>query len=379
MAYVETPPAPARGPGLLIVAVVAAGVSALLWRFLPSRPTPLFDPKAEPRVVEARGDLADDERSTIALYRQARVSVVYVENRARSRDFLTLDPTERVQGTGSGFVWDEQGYVVTNYHVVHQGSSFRVVLHDGTDWDARLVGAEPDKDVAVLKVEERARGRLRPLAIGSSKDLEVGQKVFAIGNPFGLDQTLTTGVISGLGRKIRSMTGRQISDVIQTDTAINPGNSGGPLLDSAGRVVGVNTAIYSPSGVSAGVGFAVPVDTVNRIVPNLIRGPDGEKPSYPGFGIKIGADQWLRQRGVEGVLVLDVIEGSAAERAGFRPTRRDQLGDIIVGIGETRIRRNTDLADVLDEHKVGDRVVVTVIRDGERKQLEATLQAVSPE
>jgi S1-C subfamily serine protease len=362
-----------------VVVVVAAGVSALLWRFLPPRRTPLYDPDSAPRVVAARGDLADDERSTIGLYRQARKSVVYVENRARSRDFLSLDPTERVVGTGSGFVWDEQGYVVTNYHVVHQGSSFRVVLHDGTDWDARLVGVEPDKDIAVLKVEERAQGRLEPLAVGSSKDLEVGQKVFAIGNPFGLDQTLTTGVISGLGRKIRSMTGRSISDVIQTDTAINPGNSGGPLLDSAGRVVGVNTAIYSPSGVSAGIGFAVPVDTVNRIVPNLIRGPDGEKPVHAGFGIRIGNDRFLRSRGVEGVLVMEVIEGSAAEKAGFRPTRRDRLGDIIVGIGESRIRSNADLADVLDEHQVGDQVVVTVLRDGERKRLEATLQAVSPE
>jgi S1-C subfamily serine protease len=332
--------------------------------------------------VEARGDLAGDERATIEIYRRARSAVVFVENLAVARRDLPWEVGEAVQGTGSGFVWDGD-YVVTNYHVVHAGERFRVVLNDRSAWEARLVGAEPDKDVAVLKVDEAAREHLVPLAVGTSADLQVGQKVFAIGNPFGLDQTLTTGVISGLDRKIRSITGRRIAGVIQTDAAINPGNSGGPLLDSAGRVIGINAAIYSPSGGSAGIGFAVPIDTVNGIVPRLIRGEPAPRGPEAGLGIRPAPDEWLRSRGLAGVLVMDVLPESAAARAGIRPTLverrtgRVRFGDVIVALDDVEVNTFADLVDALETRKVGDTVNVTVLREGRRTALAATLQDVS--
>ncbi|HTP50889.1 MAG TPA: trypsin-like peptidase domain-containing protein, partial [Anaeromyxobacteraceae bacterium] len=225
-------------------------------------------PRAAPRPVVARGDLAADEQANVALFKQASPSVVYITTLTR-RLVGYFDVTEVPQGTGSGFIWDASGHVVTNFHVIQGASAARITLHDQSEWPATLVGASPDQDIAVLRIAA-PRGRLAPILLGRSADLQVGQRVFAIGNPFGLDFTLTTGIVSALGRSIPSLTGRKIEDVIQTDAAINPGNSGGPLLDSAGRLIGVNTQIASPSGGSAGIGFAVPVDTVNRVVPQLI-------------------------------------------------------------------------------------------------------------
>ncbi|HRC88051.1 MAG TPA: trypsin-like peptidase domain-containing protein, partial [Thermoanaerobaculia bacterium] len=212
--------------------------------------TSLASPEAAPRPVTARGDLAADERSTMELFQSASPSAVYITSRAMRRDFFSLDLYETEAGTGSGFVWDQDGHIVTNFHVIRDASSATVTLADHSTWDAELVGTAPEKDLAVLRIKA-PRTQLKPIPIGTSRNLQVGQKVFAIGDPFGFDQTLTTGIISALGRQIQSVNRVPIRDVIQTDAAINPGNSGGPLLDSAGRLVGVNTAIYSPSGAYA--------------------------------------------------------------------------------------------------------------------------------
>jgi S1-C subfamily serine protease len=262
--------------------------------------------------------------------------------------------------------------------VIEGANAARVTLADATTWDARLVGTTPDKDLAVLRIDA-PRDRLVPITLGSSADLLVGQKVFAIGNPFGLDQTLTTGVISALGRVITARTGRTIDGVIQTDAAINPGNSGGPLLDSAGRLIGMNTAIYSPSGTSAGVGFAVPVDTINRVVPQLLAHGHVIR---PGFGVRIADDRAARQLGLsKGVLVYDVGAGSTGEEAGIRGTFRDArgrlvLGDIIVAVEDVDVRDANELLNVMDRHEVGEEVGITVLRDGEPVKLRAKLQAV---
>ncbi len=244
----------------------------------------------------------------------ASPSVVYLTSLALKRDIFSLNLFEIPHGAGSGFVWDQDGHIITNFHVIQEASGARVTLADHSVWDAQLVGTAPDQDLAVLYINA-PKHQLKPIAIGTSGDLQVGQKVFAIGNPFGLDQTLTTGIISALGREINAVTGRTISGVIQTDAAINPGNSGGPLLDSAGRLIGVNTAIYSPSGVSTGIGFAVPVDTVNRVVPQLIR---HGRIIRPGLGVRIADDATARRFGLQGVLIIQVEKGSAAETAGLR-------------------------------------------------------------
>jgi S1-C subfamily serine protease len=252
-----------------------------------------------------------------------------------------------------------------------------VTLGDQTTWKARRVGVAPDKDLAVLRIDAPAN-RLQPIPIGTSKDLQVGQSVFAIGNPFGLDQSLTTGVISALGREIESVTRRPIQGVIQTDAAINPGNSGGPLLDSAGRLIGVNTAIYSPSGVSAGIGFAIPVDTVNRIVAELIR---YGKVTRPGIGIQIAEEQIADRLGVKGILVVDVVAGSAAAKAGIRPTRREdsgrvRLGDVITAIDGKKVESPNELFILLENYKVGDVVGISLLREGKTLQTKVTLEAV---
>jgi S1-C subfamily serine protease len=353
----------------------------LAWQFVLPRLAPLHDEDAEPRAVTPRGDLAEFEATTIRVYREASASVVHVRNVALRRDRWTLDVLAIPQGTGSGFLWDAAGYVVTNAHVVRAGDRFDVTLADGSTRSAAFVGADVDNDVAVLKLEGAPPAQLRPLPIGTSRDLQVGQAVFAIGNPFGLDQTLTTGVISGLGRAIRSQSGRRIDDVIQTDAAVNPGNSGGPLLDSAGRLIGMNTAIVSPSGASAGIGFAVPVDTINRVVPLLIR---GETPHRAGFGVTLLPDSVARQLGVTtGVIVLDVLEGSVAERAGWRPTRQDagsgrvRLGDVILAVDGKDVRSQADLFDLLLEREPGEQVSVTLLRDEERREVSIALQALA--
>jgi S1-C subfamily serine protease len=272
----EPPPVPPRRPrpasplGSLLVIVltvlltVAATVGAL--KLHDHLVTPVGG--AEPRAVTPRGDLMDLEKTTVNIYNNAKPSVVHITTTGLRRDAF-FNVQEVPEGTGSGFIWDDLGHVVTNYHVVRNARSVYVTLWDQTTYEGTVIGAQPNKDLAVLRIDA-PKAKLRPIPVGKSADLQVGQKAFAIGNPFGLDHTLTTGVVSALNRQIESVTHEAIKGAIQTDAAINPGNSGGTLLDSAGRLIGVNTAIYSPSGTSAGIGFAIPVDTVNEVVPQLI-------------------------------------------------------------------------------------------------------------
>jgi S1-C subfamily serine protease len=341
------------------------------------RSASLNDPRAAPRSITARGELGAGEKANIALFRQASPSVVHITAIAVQRDLLTLNLYQIPEGTGSGFIWDTSGNIITNFHVIQNADAAQITLADQSTWKARRVGVAPDKDLAVLRIDAPVN-RLAPIPVGLSRDLQVGQGVLAIGNPFGLDQSLTTGVISALGREIESVTRRPIQGVIQTDAAINPGNSGGPLLDSAGRLIGVNTAIYSPSGASAGIGFAIPVDTVNRIVPELIR---YGKVTRPGIGIQVAEDQIAERLGVTGVLVIEVVPGSAAAKAGVRPTRREnsgrvRLGDVIVSIDGRKIESPNDLFLTLEKYKVGEIVNVSLLREGKTVQVKVALEAV---
>lgn len=364
-----------RGPtvnGTLVLLLLVL-VVVLIYRDM-RRQFALHDPEAFGRAVAARGDLADDEKATVQLFRQVSPSVVHVTNVGRRVDPRGFNVLEIPQGVGSGFVWDDSGYIVTNYHVVQGADKARVTLSDNTTVDAKLVGFDDAKDIAVLKIEV-AREKLSPILLGTSKDLQVGQKVFAIGSPFELDQTLTTGIIGGLGREIQSVSGRPIQGVIQTDAAINPGNSGGPLLDSAGRLIGVNTAIASPSGGSVGIGFAVPVDIVGRVVPQLIRSGKVER---PGLGIQTVDDRRTQRMGLDGVLVDAVVPGSAAEKAGIRATSRERgvLGDLIVKLNEQEVHEQDDLYRILDNHNVGDQIQVKILRDGKPLELTVKLQSL---
>jgi S1-C subfamily serine protease len=325
--------------------------------------------EAGPRHVAARSDLTEAERSVTALFEEAGPSVVYITSIALRRDFFRLNVMEIPQGTGSGFIWDEHGHVVTNFHVIRggmrTGNRVEVTLADQSTWEAALVGVAPEKDLAVLRIKAPT-DRLRPLRIGTSDDLLVGQSVLAIGNPFGFDQTLTMGIISALGREIDSVDGVPIRDVIQTDAAINPGNSGGPLLDSAGRLIGVNTAIVSPSGGYAGVGFAIPVDTVNWVVPELITHGQIRRPV---LGVEMVADHATRRLGLSGALVGNVSRGSGADEAGLRPTYRSRsgrwvLGDLIVAVEGEPVRTSGELWLALERRSPGELVNVTVNRDG---------------
>ena len=334
----------------------------------------------EPHQVAIPKDLGADEQATIAVFENASKSVVHITSIDSHRDRFNMDVMDIPQGTGTGFVWDSEGHIVTNFHVIQQGNVAKVTLADGSVYDAAIVGSAPDKDLAVLRINDAgARAKLSGLAVGGSSTLRVGQKVLAIGNPFGFDQTLTSGVISGLGREIKSVTGRPIYDVIQTDAAINPGNSGGPLLDSHGNLIGVNTAIYSPSGAYAGIGFAVPVDTVNSIVPQIIK--TNGKLARPGLGIAIMSDQQAQKMRVKGVIIQQVQPGSAAARAGLEGVRRDAtgrfaMGDVIVEVDGTAITGQNELFKSLDRHQVGDTVKVKVRRGTDEREVEVTLQAI---
>ncbi|HEY1376174.1 MAG TPA: trypsin-like peptidase domain-containing protein [Gemmataceae bacterium] len=336
------------------------------------------DPNAAPRPVTARGDLAGDEKATIDLFKEASPSVVYITTLAVQRDRFTLDLHEIPQGTGSGFVWDQEGHIVTNYHVIKGAGAAKVTLFDGNSYPARLTGAAPDYDLAVLKIDVAA-DKLRPIPLGRSSDLQVGQKTFAIGDPFGLDYTLTTGVVSALGREIKSESNRPISGVIQTDAAINPGNSGGPLLDSAGRLIGVNTAIISPSGGYAGIGFAIPVDMVNQVVPQLIA-KGTARVAKASLGVTLVRDEQARRLGVRnGALIYDVKPGSGAADAGLKPTRRNEdgdvvLGDVIVAIDGQAVRSSTDVEKIVGKHQPDETVTVTVRREGQQQDVTVTLQ-----
>ena len=367
-------------PSLSVYGWAAAALCLLVFGFVKQSwvdSASLNDPRAISRAVVPRGELTSGEKSTIALFRQASPSVVHITAIAVQRDLFTLNLYQIPEGTGSGFIWDNSGKIITNFHVIQNADVAQVTLGDQTTWKARRVGMAPDKDLAVLHIDAPA-SRLQPIPVGTSKDLMVGQSVFAIGNPFGLDQSLTTGVISALGREIESVTRRPIQGVIQTDAAINPGNSGGPLLDSAGRLIGVNTAIYSPSGASAGIGFAIPVDTVNRIVPELIR---YGKVIRPGIGIQIAEDQIADRLGVKGILVVEVIPGSSAAKAGIRPTEREgsgrvHLGDVITAIDGKKVESANELFILLENYKIGDIVNITLLREGKTSQTKITLEAV---
>ncbi|MHB8809617.1 MAG: S1C family serine protease [Desulfobulbaceae bacterium] len=362
-------------PGKIPVSIwllLAAGLWLAYATFRPS----LFDPDATPRVVTARGDLAADEQATIELFRNASPSVVYITSIAVRRNLFSLNLYEIPQGTGSGMIWDQQGRIVTNYHVISDANRIEVTLADHSTWKGVLVGAVPDRDLAVLQISAPA-AKLTPITIGESDGLQVGQKVFAIGNPFGLDQTLTTGIVSALNREITAITGRTIQGVIQTDAAINPGNSGGPLLDSAGRLIGVNTAIYSPSGGSAGVGFAVPVSEVNQVVPEIIR---SGRVVRPGLGVSLANPELSRRLDIEGVLVIEVQPGSTADKAGLRGTTQGPegviLGDIIIGVNEKKVSDYNSLRDELERYQVGETVILAVIRDGVDMTIEVPLEAI---
>ncbi len=359
---------------LLFVALL---LLVLAWTFLPLLEHWIVGLATEPRVVTPRGDLAADEQTTVEIFQQASPSVVYITTVQRLLDPWTRDIFSVPQGTGSGFIWDDLGHVVTNHHVIAEAAEANVRLNDGRSYRAVLIGSSPDHDLAVLRIRVPF-DRPPPVPVGTSGDLKVGQKVFAIGNPFGLDYTLTTGVVSALDRTLSEGRGGVAIDLIQTDAAINPGNSGGPLLDSAGRLIGINTAIYSPSGAYAGIGFAVPVDTVNRVVPELIASGRYVRPS---LGVSVDEDinrAVLHKLDLQGVLVLQVAAGSSAQAAGLRGTRMDPNGDVIPGdiiqkVGGRRVTTVNELLGRLDDFRVGDQTTVTVWRDGDELELTVVL------
>ena len=327
----------------------------------------------------ASTDLLQVESKTIEIYRRAVPSTVNVSNIRLARNMF-YGEVEVPQGAGSGFVYDEDGHIVTNFHVVQGGTSFVVTFHnDPKQYKAKIVGVAPDKDIAVLKLQDRP-AKLTPIDFGSSKDLLVGQSSFAIGSPFGLDYTLTTGVISALGRKIDGIGGVKISDMIQTDAAINMGNSGGPLLDSGARLIGMNTVIFSTSGSSAGLGFAVPADTIKVVVPQLIK---HGKVIRPGLGIGIVPDS-MKRRIVgddKGIIISYVDEKGSAAKAGLKGMTQDRygrtyLGDIILSVDGQDVNNLDDIYQVLEKHKIGDVVAVKYRREGKIQTAKVTLQAL---
>jgi S1-C subfamily serine protease len=322
-------------------------------------------------------DLLTSEKNTIEVFRAAGPSVVYVTNNALRRDYFSTNVTEVPQGAGSGFIWDHHGHVVTNFHVIENGQTFSVTLPTGVTREARVVGAEPRKDLAVLHFDTKGL-EIDGLPLGRSDALIVGQKVLAIGNPFGLDRTLTTGIISALGREFPTPGGFVIENVIQTDASINPGNSGGPLIDSSGRVIGVNTAIYSPTGASSGIGLAIPIDTVARIVPQLIRYGQVRR---AGLGVSVLPDHIVRGWGVRGVVVREVYPGSEAARAGLRSIQLDRRGnvisaDIVTAVGDEAIDGFAALANALDDRKPGETITVTIARANKTVTLEIELTEI---
>lgn len=367
-----------------LVAILLIVFAALYLQMNGFWPTRLLDPNAAPRAVTPRGDLAQDEQTTIAIFRAASKSVVHITTTAVVPSPYRMNPFE-MKGSGSGFIWDENGYIVTNFHVVRDArqahGKIKVFLFDSSSYDARIVGISRANDLAVLKINAPA-GKLKPVLLGTSSDLQVGQKVFAIGSPFSLDQSLTMGIVSGLGREIKSESGTTIKDVIQVNAAINPGNSGGPLLDSAGRLIGVNAAILSETGEFSGIGFAIPVDTVNAVIPQLMRSGSAEPPA---LGITLFSDEQSAsilaalKIDEKGVLVNAVWPGGAAEAAGLQPTRQDDegriaLGDFIIAVNEKPVHSAKDVAQAIAGKKVGERVTLTVLRDGKHVDVPVTLQ-----
>jgi 2-alkenal reductase len=354
---------------LIVVLVVVLGIyiaQPYIDRMLYSASTP--------RAIEPRGNLSELERTTVELFERVSPSVVQVVGRAGTFEPWQGEGEAGPGQSGTGFVWDGAGHIVTNDHVVQGAGALAVRFSSGKVLRAQIVGTAPSYDIAVLRVDD-TRSLPPPIPIGTSDDLNVGQLVFAIGNPFGLDQSLTTGVISALKRRLPTTGGREISNVIQTDAAINPGNSGGPLLDSAGRIIGVNTAILSPSGTSAGIGFAIPIDAVNRVVPEIIR--RGYVPT-PGIGIVAANEATATRAGVDGIAIVRVVPGSSAERAGLRgvdPTT-GRIGDVIVGVDGKPVRRLPDLVEELERVGVGKRVALAIKRDGREMSVDVEVMDI---
>lgn len=324
-----------------------------------------WSPTAPVVNVPLDGRLSDWEKSNIELFRAAAPSVASI-----TTEQVRLNPMsgpEVAQGAGSGFIWDAGGHIVTNYHVIEGANTVFVQLHAGDPIAARVIGGSRQYDVAVVKLMEVPAG-LRPLPVGTSKNLQVGQATYAIGNPFGLQRTLTTGIVSALERHLPTAQGREIRGVIQTDAAINPGNSGGPLLNSQGQLIGVNTAILSESGASAGIGFAIPVDLVSRVVPQIIK---TGRAARPGLGILAADERVAAQLGVKGVVVVGVVRGSPAERAGLRPfvPNSSEPGDIIVGVNGKPTPTLADLAAALEEAGIGNEVTVRIRRGGQERDV----------
>ena len=361
----------AAASGLVVLAVLAF-VFGSRWQGAVLQ----ADSRGEPRQVAPSSGLLPEERSTVELFRKASPSVVYITTATRERrvDYFGRRFDRIQDGTGSGFLWDSQGHVVTNYHVIQNADDAQVTLSDQTTWPATFVGSDPEMDLAVLRIDAPAE-TLRPIPLGTSSDLLVGQSVLAIGNPFGLDYTLTTGVISALDREVQSIMGREIQGVIQTDAAINPGNSGGPLLDSSGRLIGVNTQIVSAGGAWAGIGFAIPVDTVNWVVPELIA---HGRVNRPQLGVTLVAGAQVRPR-LDGVLVLEVVRNSGADSAGLRGSRRTRrgvvLGDVITAIDGEPVRSVSDVRALLERQQPGDSVTVSLLRGDEEAEAEVRLSA----
>jgi S1-C subfamily serine protease len=332
---------------------------------------------AAPRTVTPRGPLGADELANVELFKRVSPSVVHITTLETQRDMFSANVMQVPRGTGTGFVWDSAGHIVTNFHVIQGANAARVTLADQTSFAARLVGAFPDRDLAVLKIDAPT-AKLPPIALGTSRDLQVGQRVYAIGNPFGLDQTLTLGVVSALNREIESFNGRTIRGVVQTDAAINPGNSGGPLLDSAGRLIGVNTQIASPSGASAGIGFAIPADEVNRIVPRLVR--DGRF-VRPALGVTAGPPGLQRALNLpRGVAIVQVGNGTPAAKAGLQAFRRERGGDIVQGdvitaINDEPVADLDDMLSLLERRAPGESVTLTLWRGGQTRKQTVVLAA----
>jgi len=333
----------------------------------------ISDPNmAQKQAVQAFEGFGPHERAVINLFEGAAASVVFITTSSLSQQRWSMDVTEIPKGSGTGFMWDDRGHIVTNFHVLEGGNKFTVTLSDQSSYDAVVIGAEPSKDLAILKID--APDKIKPLPVGRSNNLKVGQFAYAIGNPFGFDQTLTTGVVSALGREITARNGRKIYDVIQTDAAINPGNSGGPLLDSSGRLIGVNTAIYSPSGAYSGIGFSIPVDVVNKVVPDLI---NYGRVNRPILGVALLDPSYVK---VPGAMIKNVFENSPAERAGLVGLSRSRsgnmlAGDLIIGIDQAEIKSNEDLIELLETYKPDDVVTVKFDRGGE--EMEITLKLAS--
>nr|WP_238946779.1 trypsin-like peptidase domain-containing protein [Seongchinamella unica] len=316
----------------------------------------------------------EDEKNSTEIFSRASPSVVYVTNTALRRNLFSLNVQEIPRGSGTGFVWNERGLIVTNFHVIAGAHRLIVTLGDQREFEAQVVGVAPEKDLAVLRIEDPPED-LQALPLGDSSELSVGRKVLAIGNPFGLDTTLTTGVVSALGREIQAPSGRTIRGVIQTDAAINPGNSGGPLLNSLGQLVGVNTAIFSPSGASAGIGFAIPVNTVKEVIPQLIA---YGKVLHPIIGVELASDRWIRRFGIEGVPIVHVYPGLPAAEAGMEGARQVgrreiKLGDVITHIDGKEIRSSDDYLTALETHEPGDTISIDTRRGDKKLSFKVTL------